>query len=71
MTHDTITYEIHADVAILTLNRPDVMNALTSALRRELLAAITHASTHARAIVITGAGRAFCHMTSLTLRSSP
>ena len=60
MTHDTITYEIHADVAILTLNRPDVMNALTSALRRELLAAITHASTTARAIVITGAGRAFC-----------
>ena len=60
MTYQTITYETSGDVAILTLNRPDVMNALTSILRHELLHAITHASTDARAIVITGAGRAFC-----------
>lgn len=60
MPYDTITYETSGDVAILMLNRPDVMNALTSALRHELLHAITHASTTARAVVITGAGRAFC-----------
>ena len=61
MIYDTITTTTTSgDVAVLTLNRPDVMNALTSALRRELLHAITHASTTARAIVITGAGRAFC-----------
>lgn len=60
MIYDTITYETSGDVAILTLNRPDVMNALTSALRRDLLHAITHAAKTARAIVLTGAGRAFC-----------
>ena len=60
MTCKTITYATESNIAVLTLNRPDVMNALTSALRRELLHAITAASTSARAIVITGAGRAFC-----------
>ncbi|MBC7676993.1 MAG: enoyl-CoA hydratase/isomerase family protein [Rhodoferax sp.] len=60
MTYDTIIYKTTDNVAVLTLNRPDVMNALTSTLRRELLHAITHAEQSARAIVITGAGRAFC-----------
>lgn len=60
MIYETITYTTLGNIAVLTLNRPDVMNALTSALRRELLHAITHAAKTARAIVITGAGRAFC-----------
>ena len=60
MTYNTITTHTTDNVAVLTLNRPDVMNALTSTLRRELLDAITHAAKTARAIVITGAGRAFC-----------
>lgn len=60
MTYQTITFEMAGDVAILTLNRPEVMNALTSALRGELLDAITRAAQSARALVLTGAGRAFC-----------
>ena len=60
MTYETITYLTSGDVAILTLNRPEMMNALTSTLRQELLAAITQASGSARALVLTGAGRAFC-----------
>jgi 2-(1,2-epoxy-1,2-dihydrophenyl)acetyl-CoA isomerase len=60
MTYEAITSETQSNIAILTLNRPDVMNALTSTLRRELLHAITQATKTARAIVITGAGRAFC-----------
>ncbi len=60
MTYETITVDTDHDVAVLTLNRPSVMNALTSALRRELLHAITHAAKSARVLVITGAGRAFC-----------
>lgn len=60
MTYTSIISEMSGDVAILTLNRPDVMNALTSQLRIELLDAITRATQSARALVITGAGRAFC-----------
>jgi 2-(1,2-epoxy-1,2-dihydrophenyl)acetyl-CoA isomerase len=60
MQYETIIATTSGDVAILTLNRPDVMNALTSQLRTELLDAITRAAQSARALVITGAGRAFC-----------
>lgn len=60
MTYDTIIAEMADDLAILTLNRPDMMNALTSRMRIELLDAFCAAAKTARAIVLTGAGRAFC-----------
>jgi enoyl-CoA hydratase len=46
----------------LTLNRPDVLNALSTALVEELSAALTRAADDetARVVVIRGAGRAFC-----------
>ena len=49
-------------VAILTLNRPEALNALNSALRHELLSAVNAArkDQSTRAVVITGAGRGFC-----------
>lgn len=49
-------------VAILTLNRPEALNALTSELRRALLGAVKEAGRDdaVRAVVITGAGRGFC-----------
>lgn len=49
-------------VALLTLNRPDVLNALSSALRRALIAALADAERDpaVRAVVLTGTGRAFC-----------
>ena len=53
----------HGEVRVLTLNRPDAMNALSSALASELLAAVREAEADAatRAVVITGAGeKAFC-----------
>lgn len=49
-------------VRVITLNRPDVRNALSSELRSELAAAVTAAvdDSDVRAVVITGAGEAFC-----------
>jgi 2-(1,2-epoxy-1,2-dihydrophenyl)acetyl-CoA isomerase len=60
MSYQTITYAVTEAVAVITLNRPEVMNALTSQLRAEMLAAVLRAGTEARVLVITGAGRAFC-----------
>lgn len=57
---DTILYELTDGLAVITLNRPQVMNALSSAMRRDLHAALVRATGEARAIVLTGAGRGFC-----------
>jgi enoyl-CoA hydratase len=48
--------------AVLTLNRPEAMNALSAALRRALAEAIAElaAEPSVRVLVLTGAGRAFC-----------
>lgn len=56
----TITYELAAGVATIRLNRPDVMNALNSHMRREMRAAIARAEGEARVVVLTGNGRSFC-----------
>ena len=49
-------------VLTLTLNRPDVLNAITPPLLDELTAALRDAATRddVRAVIITGAGRGFC-----------
>lgn len=60
MDYQTITLEITDGLAVLTLNRPDKMNALTSQMRAEITFAMRDAAKQARAIVLTGAGRAFC-----------
>ena len=58
---ETVKYEQNENVAVITLNRPDALNALSLQLTKDLRAAIERAiSENARAIVLTGAGRAFC-----------
>jgi 2-(1,2-epoxy-1,2-dihydrophenyl)acetyl-CoA isomerase len=59
---ETLLIATDAGVTTITLNRPEVLNALNAAMRRELLAAVKVAGRDAevRAIVITGAGRSFC-----------
>ena len=61
MSYETIKLEISDDIAVITLNRPAALNALTVAMGQELRSAVSEARERgARAIVLTGAGRAFC-----------
>jgi 2-(1,2-epoxy-1,2-dihydrophenyl)acetyl-CoA isomerase len=60
MDYSTITFGIDEDRAILTLNRPEVMNALDTQMRAEITHAVRRAGAEARVLVLTGAGRAFC-----------
>jgi 2-(1,2-epoxy-1,2-dihydrophenyl)acetyl-CoA isomerase len=58
---DITRYEQHDAVALIALNRPDSLNAFTTELRAELLAALERArdDDSVRAVVLTGEGRAF------------
>lgn len=60
MTFAAITFDIADNIAVLRLNRPEVMNALNSQMRREIVRAVAQAAKEARVLVVTGAGRAFC-----------
>ena len=62
MVYETIQLDVRDDgVAVVTLNRPAALNALTVAMGNEFLSALCEAQERgARAIVITGQGRAFC-----------
>ena len=61
MTYKTIRFDLSDEVATITLDRPDRMNALTPLVFEEASAAIDAAiADGARALVLTGAGRAFC-----------
>ncbi len=58
---ETVEYELNEDVSLITLNRPDALNALSLQLTMDLFSAIEKAiQDKARAVVLTGAGRAFC-----------
>lgn len=57
-----LIYAVESGVATITLNRPEVLNACNSATHREVQAAIDRAELddQVRAVIMTGAGRAFC-----------
>lgn len=58
----TVIYEAADGIATLTLNRPEVFNALSAELHAGLMGALRQAERDAgvRALVITGSGKAFC-----------
>ena len=63
MSYECIRSQSDGGVVTITLNRPGVMNALSSQMRRELCEALDvalEAPTDTRVIVLTGEGRAFC-----------
>jgi len=65
-------YEVEGSVAIVTLNRPDRMNALTATMRNELIEIFRQADNDdtVRVVVVTGAGEAFCAGADLSSGSS-
>jgi 2-(1,2-epoxy-1,2-dihydrophenyl)acetyl-CoA isomerase len=68
-----VRYEVAGRVATITLDRPDALNALTVPMKTSLLAALREAGRAAdvRAVVLTGAGRAFCAGQDLRERLAP
>ncbi|MCK9276376.1 MAG: crotonase/enoyl-CoA hydratase family protein [Syntrophales bacterium] len=62
MTFKFITYQLQDNVATITLNRPDKLNAVNDGMLNELIEAFDQADKddEVRAIIVTGAGRAFC-----------
>ena len=55
-----IDYQLDGDVAVITLNRPDRFNALDAGLAAGTVDALDKAGGEARAVVLTGKGKAFC-----------
>jgi enoyl-CoA hydratase/carnithine racemase len=62
MDLNDIRYEVTDRVATITLYRPDKLNAFTRLMRDELIGAFGRADAddEVRAVIVTGAGRAFC-----------
>ena len=61
-TFETLLYSVEDGIATVTLNRPDKLNAFNTQMRDDLIAVFdsTDADDAVRAVIITGAGRAFC-----------
>lgn len=59
---DGISYVVTDEVARITLDRPEALNSLTLGMKQSLLGALQHSreTDAVRAVILTGAGRAFC-----------
>jgi enoyl-CoA hydratase/carnithine racemase len=66
---DSVLYDTTDGVAVITLNRPDRLNAWSPDMTDGYLAALDRASAdgEARAVIVTGAGRGFCAGADMTL----
>lgn len=71
MPYEDLDFEVKESVALITLNRPDQLNTFTAAMGRSLEEAYRRcdAEDAIRAVVLTGAGRAFCAGADLTAGS--
>lgn len=59
---ETITLQVEDGVAVLTMNRPEKLNAFNTQMMKDMIAAfdVTDADDDVRAVIVTGAGRGFC-----------
>jgi len=72
MAYETLLTDLSDGIFTITLDRPDKLNALNTAMIREFIDAIDRADKDdaARAIIVTGAGRAFCAGADLSMGQS-
>ena len=63
----SVKYQLEDDVAIVTLDRPDRFNAIEATVAAGVIDAMERASAEARAVVLTGEGRAFCSGADLSV----
>ncbi|HEY5072468.1 MAG TPA: crotonase/enoyl-CoA hydratase family protein [Caulobacteraceae bacterium] len=61
-TFETLILDVDEQIATITLNRPERLNAFTTKMMLDLLAAfdLTDADDEIKAVIVTGAGRGFC-----------
>ena len=61
-TFETLLYAVEDGIATITLNRPEKLNAFTARMMKELIAVfdVTDGDDAVKAVIVTGAGRAFC-----------
>jgi enoyl-CoA hydratase/carnithine racemase len=66
---DVVLYQVDDGIAIITLNRPRVLNAWTMEMGSEYLRRIDEAATDpaVRVVIVTGAGRGFCAGADISL----
>ena len=71
MSEEVLSYEARGATAVITIRRPDAMNAFNARLRRELGAALERAAADdaVRVVVLTGEGR--CFSAGADLRAGP
>lgn len=61
MRLETVNYELDGSVAIVQMNRPEALNAISCQLTQEMLSAFeTAVRDKVRSVILTGTGRAFC-----------
>lgn len=70
MNYKTLDVSLEDDIGCVTLNRPEVMNALNTQMRAEITSSVTELGKEARVVVITGTGHAFCSGQDLGDRSN-
>ena len=61
-TFETVLYQVEDGIALVTLNRPDKLNAFNTQMMKDLIAVFdeTDRDDAVRVVIVTGAGRAFC-----------
>lgn len=59
---EALTYELNNNIAIITMNRPEIRNSLNKQMRAELMAAfqLAREDNQVRVILLAGAGKGFC-----------